>query len=105
MSKPRDTDQEFTSSAVQLANFIEHTRLISEAYAKLALLLEDPALEPRLERKAAGNIRTNWSRGSDPQSIRSDARPLRCKFNVRDARSARIAALQQSDCHALKPLT
>jgi hypothetical protein len=55
MSKPQGTDHAL--GAVRLANVIERTRTVSEAYAKLALLLDDTALEPRLERGASGDIR------------------------------------------------
>jgi hypothetical protein len=51
MSKPQGTDHAL--GAVRLANVIERTRTVSEAYAKMALLLADNALEPRLQGRLA----------------------------------------------------
>jgi hypothetical protein len=55
------------SSAPQLTRFIEQMRVVSQAYAKLAFLLEDSASEvTRLERTSAASGMMQIGRETDP---------------------------------------
>ena len=63
----QSTEQEQASNAPQLTRFIEHMRIVSQAYAKLAHLLEDSASEAQfVSGVSAANNTKQTSHEGDP---------------------------------------